>query len=119
MTNRASASIWCAPGFNALQVFTWMKEAQPTWYTTAPTMHQAILSRAKRNAETITDTPHRFLRSSSASLPAQVMVALTETFNAPVVEAYGMTETAHQMACIRWRPARKNPVQSASPQAHR
>jgi acyl-CoA synthetase (AMP-forming)/AMP-acid ligase II len=27
------------------------------------------------------------------------MVALNETFNAPVVEAYGMTEAAHQMAC--------------------
>ncbi|MGR3582480.1 MAG: AMP-binding enzyme, partial [Sagittula sp.] len=41
----------------------------------------------------------RFLRSSSASLPAQVMTALAETFGAPVVEAYGMTEAAHQMCC--------------------
>ncbi len=95
----AGASIWCAPGFNALQFFTWMKEAQPTWYTAVPTMHQAILSRAGRNADVIAETPLRFLRSSSASLPAQVMVALNETFNAPVVEAYGMTEAAHQMAC--------------------
>lgn len=95
----SGASIWCAPGFDALKFFGWMKEAQPTWYTAVPTMHQAILSRAGRNAEVIKDTPLRFLRSSSASLPAQVMVALNETFNAPVVEAYGMTEAAHQMAC--------------------
>ena len=95
----AGASIWCAPGFDALKFFGWMKEAQPTWYTAVPTMHQAILSRAGRNADTIAETPLRFLRSSSASLPAQVMVALNETFNAPVVEAYGMTEAAHQMAC--------------------
>ena len=27
------------------------------------------------------------------------MRALNETFNAPVIEAYGMTEAAHQMAC--------------------
>jgi acyl-CoA synthetase (AMP-forming)/AMP-acid ligase II len=62
-------------------------------------MHQAILSRAERNADIIRDTPLRFLRSSSASLPAQVMVQLNETFGAPVIEAYGMTEAAHQMAC--------------------
>lgn len=95
----SGASIWCAPGFNALQFFAWMKEAQPTWYTAVPTMHQAILSRAGRNADIIAETPLRFLRSSSASLPAQVMVQLNETFGAPVVEAYGMTEAAHQMAC--------------------
>ncbi len=95
----AGASIWCAPGFDALRFFGWMKEATPTWYTAVPTMHQAILTRAARNADVIKDTKLRFLRSSSASLPAQVMVALNETFGAPVVEAYGMTEAAHQMAC--------------------
>lgn len=93
----AGGSIWCAPGFDALRFFGWMNEAKPTWYTAVPTMHQAILSRAGRNAETIADVPLRFLRSSSASLPAQVMEALRETFNAPVIEAYGMTEAAHQM----------------------
>ena len=95
----SGASIWCAPGFDALKFFGWMKEAQPTWYTAVPTMHQAILTRAGRNADVIADTKLRFLRSSSASLPAQVMVALNETFGAPVIEAYGMTEAAHQMAC--------------------
>jgi acyl-CoA synthetase (AMP-forming)/AMP-acid ligase II len=95
----AGASIWCAPGFDALRFFGWMKAAHPTWYTAVPTMHQAILSRAGRNGDIIAETPLRFLRSSSASLPAQVMIALNETFNAPVVEAYGMTEAAHQMAC--------------------
>ena len=93
------ASIWCAPGFDALRFFGWMRDATPTWYTAVPTMHQAILSRAGRNADVINEVPLRFLRSSSASLPAQVMEALRETFNAPVIEAYGMTEAAHQMCC--------------------
>ncbi|ASP21166.1 2,3-dihydroxybenzoate-AMP ligase [Antarctobacter heliothermus] len=95
----AGASVFCAPGFNALAFFAQMREARPTWYTAVPTMHQAILSRAPRNAEVIGDVPLRFLRSSSASLPAQVMAQLAETFCAPVVEAYGMTEAAHQMCC--------------------
>jgi acyl-CoA synthetase (AMP-forming)/AMP-acid ligase II len=93
------ASIWCAPGFDALKFFGWMRDAQPTWYTAVPTMHQAILTRAGRNADVIAEVPLRFLRSSSASLPAQVMEALHETFKAPVIEAYGMTEAAHQMCC--------------------
>ena len=62
-------------------------------------MHQAILSRAERNQKTIDEVKLRFLRSSSASLPPQVMQDLEKTFDAPVIEAYGMTEAAHQMAC--------------------
>ncbi|MDU8912374.1 acyl--CoA ligase [Aestuariicoccus sp. MJ-SS9] len=98
-TLSSGGSIFCTPGFNALNFFTMMAEAKPTWYTAVPTMHQAILSRAGRNAETIAANPLRFLRSSSASLPAQVMEQLRETFGAPVIEAYGMTEAAHQMCC--------------------
>ncbi|MEL6700459.1 MAG: AMP-binding protein, partial [Pseudomonadota bacterium] len=95
----AGASIWCSSGFNALSFFKDMGDATPTWYTAVPTMHQAILSRAGRNSDVIRDVPLRFLRSSSASLPAQVMEQLQQTFDAPVIEAYGMTEAAHQMCC--------------------
>jgi len=100
-TFAAGGSIFCTPGFNAMNFFAMMSQSRPTWYTAVPTMHQAILSRADRNAEVIKDVPLRFLRSSSASLPAQVMAALNKTFNAPVIEAYGMTEAAHQMCCNR------------------
>jgi acyl-CoA synthetase (AMP-forming)/AMP-acid ligase II len=95
------ASIWCSPGFNALSFFSNLDEAKPTWYTAVPTMHQAILARSGRNAETIRNNPLRFLRSSSASLPAQVMGELENCFGAPVIEAYGMTEATHQMCCNR------------------
>ncbi|NNK65752.1 MAG: AMP-binding protein [Rhodobacteraceae bacterium] len=105
----AGGSIWCAPGFDALRFFGWLRDARPTWYTAVPTMHQAILSRAARNAEIIGEVPLRFLRSSSASLPAQVMVALADTFNAPVIEGYGMTEAAHQMASNPLPPRAQKP----------
>ena len=106
---QAGASICCTPGFNALQFFAWMQEAKPTWYTAVPTMHQAILSRAPRNAEVISENPLRLLRSSSASLPPQVMAELEQTFDAPVIEAYGMTEAAHQMACNPLPPRERKP----------
>ena len=86
-----------------------MKDAQPTWYTAVPTMHQAILARAERNADVIAAQPLRFLRSSSASLPAQVMLELQATFKAPVIEAYGMTEATHQMASNPLPPGIRKP----------
>ncbi|MEW9922236.1 acyl--CoA ligase [Marimonas sp. MJW-29] len=105
----AGASVWCAPGFDALKFYSWMEEARPTWYTAVPTMHQAILARAERNAESIANVPLRFLRSSSASLPGPVMKSLSETFNAPVIEAYGMTEAAHQMTANPLPPKAQKP----------
>jgi acyl-CoA synthetase (AMP-forming)/AMP-acid ligase II len=105
----AGASVFCTPGFNALKFFSWMKEAQPSWYTAVPTMHQAILGRAARNQEIIESNRLRFLRSSSASLPTPVMKELEETFKAPLIEAYGMTEAAHQMASNPLPPAVRKP----------
>ncbi|MBS0267734.1 MAG: AMP-binding protein [Proteobacteria bacterium] len=91
-------SIFCTPGFNALKFFAAVEEAAPTWYTAVPTMHQAIVGRASHNREIIARHKLRFIRSSSSSLPPQVITELEAAFGAPVVEAYGMTEAAHQMA---------------------
>jgi acyl-CoA synthetase (AMP-forming)/AMP-acid ligase II len=100
----AGGSVYCTPGFNALRFFQWLGEAEPSWYTAVPTMHQAILARAARNADALAAAKLRFIRSSSASLPAQVMAELEATFGCPVIESYGMTEAAHQMASNRLPP---------------
>src|SRR5262249_3351151 len=105
----AGGEVWCTPGFNALKFFGWMAEARPTWYTAVPTMHQAILMRARKNLDVIRAHPLRFIRSSSSSLPPQVIRELEETFGAPVIEAYGMTEAAHQMASNPLPPAARKP----------
>ncbi len=97
----AGASISCTPGFDALKVFGWLDAVEPSWFTAVPTMHQAILARAERNADIVARTRLRFVRSSSASLPVPVFHRLQETFRCPVLEAYGMTEAAHQMASNR------------------
>jgi acyl-CoA synthetase (AMP-forming)/AMP-acid ligase II len=94
----AGAAVSCTPGFNAFRFFGWLAEVNPSWYTAVPTMHQTVLGLAKRHEDTIKAGRLRFVRSSSASLPPQVMQALEETFRVPVIEAYGMTEASHQMA---------------------
>jgi acyl-CoA synthetase (AMP-forming)/AMP-acid ligase II len=106
---QAGASVHCTPGFNALHFFRWLEEVQPTWYTGVPTMHQAILARAARNEKAIAAARLRLIRSSSASLPPQVMAELEKTFGAPVIEAYGMTEAAHQMASNPLPPRQRKP----------
>jgi acyl-CoA synthetase (AMP-forming)/AMP-acid ligase II len=105
----SGARVICSPGFNALQFFGLVKEHQPTWYTAVPTMHQAILARAERNPEAVKATRLRLIRSSSASLPPTVMLELERVFGAPVIEAYGMTEAAHQMASNPLPPAPRKP----------
>ncbi|HEX2685403.1 MAG TPA: AMP-binding protein, partial [Kofleriaceae bacterium] len=50
-----------------------------------------------------------FLRSSSSAMPPQVLHELEEVFGAPVVEAYGMTEAAHQMASNPLPPGIRKP----------
>ncbi len=91
-------AVICTAGFDALRFFRQLDAERPSWITAVPTMYQAILARADRNADSIARAKLRFLRSSSASLPAPVMLKLEETFSCPLVESYGMTEASHQMA---------------------
>lgn len=104
---RAGAQVICAPPFDALRCYRWLAEARPTWYTAVPTLHQAILARAPHNQAVIRDTPLRFIRSCSAALPSKVTDDLERVFNCPVVEAYGMTEAAHQIASNPLPPMRR------------
>ena len=108
-TLHTGGSVYCAPGFNALKVFGWFADCDPTWYSAVPTMHQAIVARAARNRVVVERMNLRFIRSSSAALPTRVMAELEDLFAAPVVEAYAMTEAAHQMTCNPLPPAPRKP----------
>jgi len=101
--------VYCSTGFNALKFFGWMDEVKPTWYTGVPTMHQAILLRAPGNAEVIRNHRLRFIRSSSSSMPVTVIEQLESLYGIPVIEAYGMTEAAHQMASNALPPRPRKP----------
>jgi acyl-CoA synthetase (AMP-forming)/AMP-acid ligase II len=94
----AGGSVICPPEFSGADFFQWVQEFGPTWYTAVPAMHQEVLIRAKENGDIIARHRMRFIRSSSAALAPKVMSELERAFNAPVIEAYGMTEAAHQIA---------------------
>jgi acyl-CoA synthetase (AMP-forming)/AMP-acid ligase II/acyl carrier protein len=105
----AGASVTCTPGFLAPSVLDWIEEYRPTWYTAVPTMHQAILSRVSARTDLPLRTSLRFIRSCSSALPPQLMAALENAFDVPVIEAYGMTEAAHQIAINPLPPGRRKP----------
>ena len=93
----AGASVYASDGFNALKFLDIAKKEKISWYSGAPTMHQAILMRAKKNIKLAENLSLRLIRSSSASLPPAVFEELRDVFKTTVIEAYGMTEASHQM----------------------
>ena len=93
----AGGSVVCTPGFNAEEFLQWLEVFRPTWYTAVPTLHQAIVGCTQAAPRRIVHSL-RFIRSCSAPLPAKLSTALEETFGVPIIEAYGMTEAAHQVA---------------------
>ena len=105
----AGAGVCCTPGFNAFRFGEWLGEVKPTWYSAVPTMHQAILMRMRGRTEVARAAGLRLIRSSSASLPPQVMAELEQVFGSPVIEAYGMTEASHQMASNPLPPRARKP----------
>jgi acyl-CoA synthetase (AMP-forming)/AMP-acid ligase II/acyl carrier protein len=102
-------SVICTPGFHAFDFFAWLDECRPSWTTAVPAMLRAILARAGDHRETISRAPLRFIRSSSAALPPPVAEGLEEAFGVPVIEAYGMTEAAHQIASNPLPPGERKP----------
>ncbi|HEY9704138.1 MAG TPA: acyl--CoA ligase, partial [Allocoleopsis sp.] len=105
----AGGSIVCTRGFYAPEFMSWLTEFQPTWYSAVPTMHQSILSRIEFDQKSMISSSLRLIRSSSAPLAPQIMTTLETTFNVPVIEAYGMTEAAHQMASNPLPPQIRKP----------
>lgn len=75
------------------------------WYTAVPTIHQILLKTPLPSP-----IPNiRFIRSCSSSLAPKTFHDLEKTFNAPVLEAYAMTEASHQMTSNPLPPAERRP----------
>jgi oxalate---CoA ligase len=78
-----------------------------TWYSAVPTIHRILLSRAEDGGSDHGGQRLRFARSCSSALPGPLMDAFEARFGLPLVEAYGMTEAAHQMASNPLPPAER------------
>ena len=94
--------------FNPFSFWRLVRTHGVTWYSAVPTIHQLLLARlgAERppGAEGL-----RFIRSCSAALPPEAMAQLESRLDVPMLEAYGMTEAAHQMASNPLPPGTRKP----------
>ncbi len=94
----AGSSVIVTGGFDAPSFFGWMRDLQPTWYTAVPTIHRALLTAAEANPERVRSSSLRVIRSASSSLAPAILNGLEAMFGVPVLETYGMTEAASQIA---------------------
>ena len=97
-TLSTGGTVVLVPRFSPLSFWSLVRDHRATWYSAVPTIHQLLLSRRKGNARPEGAELLRFVRSCSSALSPQTMTDMETAFGAPVLEAYGMTEAAHQMA---------------------
>jgi acyl-CoA synthetase (AMP-forming)/AMP-acid ligase II len=95
--------------FNPLTFWGTVRDYRVSWYSAVPTINQVLLARSKPGARPAGAEHLRFIRSCSAALSPQMMADIEERFGVPVLEAYGMTEAAHQMASNPLPPGVRKP----------
>jgi acyl-CoA synthetase (AMP-forming)/AMP-acid ligase II/acyl carrier protein len=94
----AGSSAVCTSGFDAVAFFEWLKEFRPTWYTAVPLIHQAVLSEGDGRRRDAQRSSLRLIRSASSTLAPKVLCGLEALFGVPVIDTFGMTEAATQIA---------------------
>jgi acyl-CoA synthetase (AMP-forming)/AMP-acid ligase II len=82
--------------FSAHAFWDEMRAVAATWFTAVPTIHEILLQRSALDYPGPQVVPLRFVRSCSAGLNVATARAMERTLSAPVLSAYGMTETSHQ-----------------------
>ena len=104
----SGGTIVVPPSFSPMGFWQLVKEHDVTWVSAVPTMFQSVLSRT-RGKTVAGETKLRFIRSCSAALSPITLKEMEDVSGVPVVEAYGMTEAAHQMASNLLPPGQRVP----------
>jgi acyl-CoA synthetase (AMP-forming)/AMP-acid ligase II len=101
----SGGSVVVPPKFSASEFWKDFQEHKANWYTAVPTIHQILLK-----SPVPSPVPEiRFIRSCSSPLSPKTFHEIEKAFGAPVLEAYAMTEAAHQMTSNPLPPAQRKP----------
>ena len=101
----SGGAVIVVPRFSASDFWRDFITHEATWYTAVPTIHQILL----RHPLPESLPAIRFIRSCSSPLSPKVFHDLETKFKAPVLEAYAMTEAAHQIASNPLPPKKRVP----------
>jgi oxalate---CoA ligase len=77
-----------------VELSEWLGDLAPTWYSVGPTLHLAILDKAKSQPDVRNTHSLRFIASGGAALPVDVHDGLRAALGVPVLEHYASSETA-------------------------
>lgn len=102
----AGGTVVIAPRFSRRRFWEWVEREHITWASIVPTIVALLLS-TERPA--FLPGALRFVRTASAPLPVAHHLAFEERFGIPVVETYGLSEAASQVAANPIPPARRKP----------
>lgn len=105
----SGGGVLVSEGIDATRFFGFLKARKATWYSAVPTRHNNLLDHLKAYPGLQEGHHLRFIRSSSSALPVALFDSLESAFGVPVIEAYGMTEAAHQMCSNPLPPAVRKP----------
>ena len=101
----SGGSVVVPPRFSASEFWEDFITHKANWYTAVPTIHQILL----KNPPPSSIPKIRFIRSCSSPLSPKTFTELEKAFGAPVLEAYAMTEAAHQMTSNPLPPGKRYP----------
>jgi acyl-CoA synthetase (AMP-forming)/AMP-acid ligase II len=104
----AGGTVVVPPRFSASSFWPAAQSHRATWYSCSPTIHQILLARADSD-NAPPRSGFRFIRSCSAALAPATLAQLESRFDAPVLEAYAMTEASHQMTSNPLPPDARKP----------
>lgn len=98
LASGGSAFLPSTGAFSAHLFWPDMVRVSATWYTAVPTIHRILVNRASEEYPRSSPVRLRFIRSCSAPLDDELAASTAAAFHAPMISAYGMTETSHQVS---------------------
>jgi len=105
----AGSSIHCCETFSPRSFDQALRDYAPTWLTAAPALHIAMNDYYAGQNSTPSIRTLRCFRSSSAPLPPASIARLEGLYAAPLLETYGLTETASTLCSNRLPPGKRKP----------
>lgn len=99
LSTLASGGAFILKDINYKDIAYQLKTDRPTWFTAVPTIHHKIYQELVKGGHQHDATSSlRFIRSCSSALSQELQQKMQVLLNVPIIQAYGMTEAAHQVA---------------------
>lgn len=90
----SGGQVFCAQSFSGPDFFRDLRAFSPTWTQAVPIMLMEILESVGKSPNLIEGHSLRFVRSVSAPLSQSLLEEFEQVCKVPIIEIYGMTETA-------------------------